>query len=44
MNLRNLRDATEDFEVYGPNTPLVARLRNLTDFRPLWTFGIKGNL
>ena len=44
MNLRNLRDATEDFEVYGPNTPLHARLRNLTDFRPLWTFGIKGNL
>jgi outer membrane receptor for ferric coprogen and ferric-rhodotorulic acid len=43
MNLRNLNDATEDFEVYGPNTPGYARLRNITDFHSLWTFGVKGN-
>ncbi len=42
MNLRNLRNATEDFETYGPNTPRYARLRNLTDFGSLWTIGIKG--
>ena len=43
MNLRNLNDATEDFETYGPNTPGYARLRNITDFHSLWTFGLKGN-
>ncbi len=42
MNLRNLNNATEDFEVYGPNTPGYARLRNITDFHSLWTFGVKG--
>jgi hypothetical protein len=42
MNLRNLNDATEDYETYGPNTPGYARLRNLTDFHALWTFGLKG--
>lgn len=41
-NLRNLNDATEDFESYGPNTPAYARLRNITDFHSLWTFGLKG--
>jgi TonB-dependent receptor len=43
MNLRNLNDATEDFESYGPNTPGYARLRNVTDFHSLWTFGVKGS-
>jgi iron complex outermembrane recepter protein len=43
MNLRNLNDATEDFETYGPNTPQYARLRNITDFHSLWTFGVKGS-
>lgn len=43
MNLRNLNDATEDYETYGPNTPSYARLRNITDFHSLWTFGLKGS-
>ncbi|MBI5770449.1 MAG: carboxypeptidase regulatory-like domain-containing protein [Verrucomicrobia bacterium] len=42
MNLRNLNDAWETFEVYGPNTPGYAKLANITDFHPLWTFGVKG--
>jgi TonB-dependent receptor len=42
-NLRNLNDATEDYETYGPNTPNYARLRNITDFHSLWTFGVKGS-
>ena len=43
MNLRILNDATEATETYGPNTPHYARLRNITDFYSLWTFGLKGN-
>ncbi len=41
-NLRNLNDATEDFEVAGPSTPPVAQFRQRTDFGALWTFGLKG--
>jgi TonB-dependent receptor len=42
MNLRNVNDAWETFEVYGPHTPGLAKLANITNFHPLWTFGIKG--
>jgi iron complex outermembrane receptor protein len=40
-NLRNLRDATEDFEIAGPSTPAHAQFRQRTDFGSLWTFGLK---
>jgi hypothetical protein len=42
MNLRNVNDAWETFEVYGPHTPGNAKLANITNFHPLWTFGVKG--
>jgi iron complex outermembrane receptor protein len=41
-NLRNVNDATEDFELYGPNTPPHAQFRSRLDFGSLWTFGVKG--
>ncbi len=41
-NLRNINDATEDFEVAGPATPASAQFRQRTDFGALWTFGLKG--
>lgn len=40
--VRNLFNAPEDLERYGPSTPQYAQLRQRTDFRPLWTAGIKG--
>jgi len=41
-NLRNIDDATEDFERYGPSTPAHAQFRQREDFGSLWTFGLKG--
>jgi hypothetical protein len=41
-NLRNLNDATEDFEIAGPSTPAHAQFRQRIDFAALWTFGLKG--
>jgi len=41
-NLRNVNDATEDFEIAGPSTPAHAQFRQRIDFAALWTFGIKG--
>jgi iron complex outermembrane receptor protein len=41
-NFRNITDTTEDIEIYGPNTPDYARLRQRDDFGASWTFGIKG--
>ena len=41
-NLRNINDATEDFEIAGPSTPAHAQFRQRTDFGALWTFGLKG--
>ncbi len=41
-NVRNIGDATEDFEVAGPSTPAFAQFRQRIDFAALWTFGIKG--
>jgi hypothetical protein len=41
--MRNLRGATEDTKIYGPNTPLYARFRQRDDYGgSLWTAGIKG--
>lgn len=39
--VRNLFNAVEDLERYGPSTPGYAQLRQRTDFRPLWTVGVK---
>lgn len=39
--VRNLFNTPEDLERYGPNTPGYAKLRQRTDFRPLWTVGLK---
>lgn len=39
--VRNLFNAPENLERYGPNTPGYAKLRQRTDFRPLWTVGLK---
>ncbi len=41
-NLRNIGDATEDFEVHNPFTPEHAQFRQREDFGSLWTFGVKG--
>ncbi|MES2692556.1 MAG: TonB-dependent receptor, partial [Verrucomicrobiota bacterium] len=40
--VRNVFNTPEDLERYGPSTPGYAKLRQRTDFRPLWTAGIKG--
>lgn len=40
--VRNLFNTPEDLERYGPSTPGYAKLRQRTDFRPLWTAGLKG--
>ncbi|MBM3851818.1 MAG: hypothetical protein FJ399_01540 [Verrucomicrobia bacterium] len=39
--VRNLFNAPENFERYGPNTPGYAKLRQRTDFRPLISLGLK---
>jgi iron complex outermembrane receptor protein len=41
-NLRNVNDATDDFELSGPSTPPHAQFRSRLDFGSLWTFGVKG--
>lgn len=40
--VRNLFNGLENLERYGPSTPGYAKLRQRTDFRPLWTVGVKG--
>ena len=42
FNFRNIGDATEDQQIYGPSTPEVARFRQRIDYASLWTFGVKG--
>ncbi len=42
-NLRNVTNATEDFEVAGPSTPPHAQFRSRQDFGSLWTIGLKGS-
>ncbi len=41
-NLRNVGDAPDDVEVYGPSTPEHAQFRQRIHFGSLWTFGFKG--
>ncbi len=40
--LRNIGDAPDDIQVYGPSTPEHAQFRQRTEFGALWTFGVKG--
>jgi iron complex outermembrane recepter protein len=40
-SLRNVGDATEDFKIFGPNTPDYATFRQREDFASLWTMGVK---
>jgi iron complex outermembrane receptor protein len=41
--LRNVGDAPDDVQVYGPSTPEHAQFRQRIEFGALWTFGIKGS-
>lgn len=42
-NLRNVGDATNDTQIYGPSTPAHAQFRQRTTFGSLWSFGVKGS-
>ncbi len=42
FNINNLAGEPErNYEIYGPNTPAIARLRYLEDYAPQYTFGVK---
>ena len=41
-NFRNLGDATNDTQIYGPHTPELAQFRQRTTYGSLWSFGVKG--
>ncbi len=40
--LRNVLDAPDDVQVFGPSTPEHAQFRQRIQFGSLWTFGVKG--
>jgi iron complex outermembrane recepter protein len=42
VSLRNVGDATQDIEIYGPATPEVAQFRQREDFGAVWVLGVKG--
>jgi iron complex outermembrane receptor protein len=42
-NLRNVGNAYDDFEIYGPSTPEHAQFRSRRDYGALWMFGVKGS-
>ncbi len=42
VNLRNVGNATENTEIYGPSTPEHAQFRQRIDYGSLWTIGVKG--
>ena len=43
FNLRNATDSPEDFKIFGPSTPAVARFNYRIDYASLWTCGISGS-
>ena len=43
FNLRNATDSPEDFKIFGPSTPAVARFNYRIDYASLWTCGIRGS-
>ncbi|MDO8545031.1 MAG: carboxypeptidase regulatory-like domain-containing protein [Opitutaceae bacterium] len=42
VNFRNVDDAPEDVEVYGPSTAAYGQFRSRTEIPSQWTFGLKG--
>jgi hypothetical protein len=42
-NFRNVGDATNDTQIYGPSTPEHAQFRQRTTYGSLWSFGVKGS-
>lgn len=42
-NFRNVADATNDTQIYGPSTPEHAQFRQRTTYGSLWSFGVKGS-
>lgn len=42
-NLRNVGDATNDTQIFGPSTPEHAQFRQRTTYGSLWSFGVKGS-
>lgn len=42
-NFRNVGDATNDTQIYGPSTPEHAQFRQRTTYGSLWSFGLKGS-
>ena len=42
-NLRNVGDATNDTQIFGPGTPEPAQFRQRTTYGSLWSFGLKGS-
>jgi iron complex outermembrane recepter protein len=41
--LRNVLDAPDDIQIYGPSTPEHAQFRQRIHYGSLWSFGIKGS-
>ncbi len=42
-SFRNIGDATNDTQIFGPATPEVAQFRQRTTYGSLWSFGVKGS-
>jgi TonB-dependent receptor len=40
---RNVGDATNDTQIFGPQTPEIAQFRQRTTYGSLWSFGLKGS-
>ena len=41
--LRNVGDAPNDTQIFGPSTPELAQFRQRTTYGSLWSFGVRGN-
>lgn len=41
-SFRNIGDATNDTQIFGPNTPELAQFRQRTTYGSLWSFGVRG--
>jgi iron complex outermembrane receptor protein len=42
VSLRNVGNATQDIQIFGPDTPEVAQFRQREDFGAVWVIGMKG--
>jgi TonB-dependent receptor len=43
VSMRNIGDATNDTQIFGPSTPQEAQFRQRTTYGSLWSFGLKGS-